>query len=63
MVGDEDEIAKAAPSGLITKAAPGDDDFVNVDLPKGASISISPADFAEAADVQAGTHGQGRRPG
>ena len=47
MVGDEDEIAKAAPSGLLTKAAGADDDFVNVDLPKGASISISPADFAK----------------
>ena len=46
MVGDEDEIAKAAPSGLLTKMAH-DDDLVNVDLPKGASISISPADFAK----------------
>ena len=47
MVGDEDEIAKAAPSGLLTKMAPADGDMVNVDLPKGASISISPADFAK----------------
>src|SRR5208337_2808081 len=47
MVGDEDEIAKAAPSGLLTKMAHDDDDFVNVDLPRGASISISPADFAK----------------
>jgi hypothetical protein len=46
MVGDEDEIIKAAPASL-TKAALGTDgDFVNVDLPAGASISISPADFA-----------------
>jgi hypothetical protein len=48
MVGDEDEIAKAAPSGLLTKMAHGD--FVNVDLPRDASISIpaiSPADFAK----------------
>ena len=46
MIGDEDEIAKAAPA-MLTKAAPADDDFVNVDLPKGASISISPGDFAK----------------
>ena len=48
MIGDEDEIAKAAPSGLLTKMAHGD--FVNVDLPRDASISIpaiSPADFAK----------------
>src|SRR6266566_5919020 len=47
MVGDEDEIAKAAPCGLLTKVAHADDDFVNVDLPKGAQISISPGDFAK----------------
>ena len=45
MFGADDEIAKALGSDL-TKAAP-DDDFVNVDLPRGASISISPADFAK----------------
>jgi hypothetical protein len=48
MIGDEDEIAKAAPSGLLTKMAHGD--FVSVDLPRDASISIpaiSPADFAK----------------
>jgi hypothetical protein len=43
MIGDEDEIAKAAPSGLLTKMA--HDGFVNVDLPRDASIS--PADFAK----------------
>src|ERR1019366_6116751 len=41
--GADDDIAKALDADL-TKAAT--DDLVNVDLPKGASISISPADFA-----------------
>ena len=40
--GAEADIAKALGAD-VTK---GDDDMVNVDLPKGASISISPADFA-----------------
>ena len=43
--GSEADIAKALGAD-VTKAAGADDDFVNVDLPKGASISISPADFA-----------------
>ncbi len=42
--GSDDVIAKALGAD-VTKAA--DDDMVNVDLPKGASISISPADFAK----------------
>ena len=41
--GAEADIAKALGAD-VTKGA--DDDFVNVDLPKGASISISPADIA-----------------
>ena len=40
--GSDDDIAKALGAD-VTKA----DDMVNVDLPKGASISISPADFAK----------------
>jgi hypothetical protein len=43
--GAEADIAKALGAD-VTKAAPAEDDLVNVDLPKGASISISPADFA-----------------
>ena len=43
--GADDDIAKALGAD-VTKAAPAEDDLVNVDLPKGASISISPADFA-----------------
>lgn len=55
MVGSQEEITKAVPAALLakvggvdllTKAAPAEDDLVNVDLPPGASISISPADFA-----------------
>ena len=46
VVADEDVLQKALGADL-TKAAGADDDFVNVDLPKGASISISPADFAK----------------
>jgi hypothetical protein len=42
---DDDTIAKAL-DGDLAKSAPADD-FVNVDLPKGASISISPADIAK----------------
>jgi len=42
--GSEDAIAKALGAD-VTKGA--DDGFVNVDLPRGASISISPADFAK----------------
>jgi hypothetical protein len=42
--GADDAIAKALDADL-TKGA--DDDLVNVDLPKGASISISPGDFAK----------------
>jgi len=41
---DDDTIQKAL-DGDLTKAAAGD--FVNVDLPRGASISISPADIAK----------------
>ena len=44
--GSEADIAKALGAD-VTKAAGADDEFVNVDLPKGASISISPADFAK----------------
>ena len=44
--GSEADIAKALGAD-VTKAAGADDEFVNVDLPKGASISISPADFAQ----------------
>ena len=44
--GSDDDIAKALGAD-VTKAAGADDDFVNVDLPKGASISISPGDFAK----------------
>ena len=40
--GDEDVIQKALGADGVTKTAAADDDFVNVDLPKGASISISP---------------------
>ena len=43
--GTEADIAKALGAD-VTKAATDGDDFVSVDLPKGASISISPADFA-----------------
>ena len=43
--GTEADIAKALGAD-VTKAAADDGDFVSVDLPKGASISISPADFA-----------------
>ena len=46
MFADDDILQKALGADL-TKAAPADDDFVNVDLPKGASISISPGDFAK----------------
>lgn len=54
MVGDPDEIARAAPPDLLAKIDGGNlltksaaaDDLVSVDLPPGASISISPADFA-----------------
>ena len=46
MIGDESELAKVAPAALV-KAARTEDDFVNVDLPENASISISPADFAK----------------
>ena len=42
--GAEADIAKALGAD-VTKGA--DDDMVNVDLPRGASISISPADFAK----------------
>ena len=42
--GSDADIAKALGAD-VTKGA--DDGFVNVDLPKGASISISPADFAK----------------
>jgi hypothetical protein len=45
--GSDDFLAKALDGEVLTKAAaPAEDDLVNVDLPKGASISISPADFA-----------------
>ena len=47
MVGDEDEIAKAAPAAL-TKAFHGD--TVNVDVPKSATITFSPDDLAKLLD-------------
>ena len=56
--GADDVIAKALGAD-VTKGA--GDDLVNVDLPPGASISISPADFAAAEDVQAAAHRQGCR--
>ena len=47
MVGDEAEIAKAS-SAVLTKAAPADDDApVNVDVPKSATITFSPAGLAK----------------
>ena len=48
MVGDEDEIAKAAPAGLAK--AVHDGDTVNVDVPKSATITFSPDDLAKLLD-------------
>jgi hypothetical protein len=47
MVGDEDEIAKAAPAALLTKAA---SDTVSVDLPKDVSVSFTPTDLKKLLD-------------
>lgn len=45
MVGDADEIAKAAPAELVKAARADDDAPVTVDVPKSATITFSPADL------------------
>ena len=48
MLGDEAELAKAAPAELVKAAGiSADDDMVNVDVPKSATITFSPADVAK----------------